>query len=671
MTREPSPPGVQASSCIRTETPSRRQKVPSGPLQFGGSYQVTDTYDALNRLSQRDSFNAAANWTFTRGYAYDALERLARINSASVGGSVSDHPQDDNYSYDNANNPTQINDTLLVDNYQQTCFSYDGLDRLTVAWTKSVNCNGYAATTAGGPAGFNQQYSYAADGVPTSVTNLGTATTYSTGDSVHPHAITGFGSNSYSYDTDGQQVTRTVGGVATTLSWDPLHHLYQSATSTATTRYVNAADGSRIARLDPDGSTTMWVAGNEIHVANGVATATRYYSMAGATIAQQTGSGMTWLASDGQNSRQLAVDATTATATRTYYLPYGAQRAGAQLLPTDQNFLGRVLDGSGLLQDGARYYDPSLGQFLTPDPLVNTTDSKTLDPYGYAANNPAAFADPTGMMNASMGGGGCGSLSISQCAAQELGDLSVADLLASGGGTDTGADKSTGPSTAGKAGGDAADIGVQAVNDTKDAPTGALNGIKDFFASLFGGAEAAACGSSCAATAAQTGSAPPLFGPEDTPDIPSGADIPLPFKFRGPKILLTGGGYIASLLLGGAFGKLGDLATARLATASDTWSIDVLSSSGSRIVGKDLTRAGQELAKHAGQGRFPVPAGSPSMISRVGQQQLDDILTSRGTRIEDITKGNFAGGRYYIAPDGRGAAFDSSGVFQYFGVFGP
>ena len=45
-------------------------------------------------------------------------------------------------------------------------------------------------------------------------------------------------------------------------------------------------------------------------------------------------------------------------------------------------------------------------------------------------------------------------------------------------------------------------------------------------------------------------------------------------------------------------------------------------------------------------------------------------ITYPGTRVEDITKGNFAGGRYYVAPDGRGAAFDSSGAFQYFGVFG-
>jgi hypothetical protein len=103
--------------------------------------------------------------------------------------------------------------------------------------------------------------------------------------------------------------------------------------------------------------------------------------------------------------------------------------------------------------------------------------------------------------------------------------------------------------------------------------------------------------------------------------------------------------------------------------ASDKWALDKLSSSGTRPISKDLTRAGHELSKHAGQGAFPVPKGSPSMISKTGQEQLDDILTAPGTRTEPITKGNFAGGRYYIAPDGRGAAFDPSGVFQYFGVY--
>jgi RHS repeat-associated protein len=56
--------------------------------------------------------------------------------------------------------------------------------------------------------------------------------------------------------------------------------------------------------------------------------------------------------------------------------------------------VGPVVDAeSGLQYLRARYYDPATAQFLTRDPMV----SKTQDPYGYAANNPVNYTDPTGL----------------------------------------------------------------------------------------------------------------------------------------------------------------------------------------------------------------------------------------------------------------------------------
>jgi RHS repeat-associated protein len=290
---------------------------------------------------------------------------------------------------------------------QQTCFTYDGLDRLIRGWTQNTNCDNWTNTTADGTAGFNEQYVYDADGVPTSLVDKGVPNPY-TADSAHPHAIAAYGNgttvnNTYSYDADGQQTTRTVNGVETDLSWDVLHHLHKSTSGTNTTEYVDGPDGTRIARQDPDGSTTVWVGGSELHIAAGVATETRYYTLGGATVAMRTASGVTWLTNDTQNSRQVVVNATTGDATRTYYTPYGAVRSGALPLPTDQGFLGHVLDSSGLVQDGARYYDPSIGQFLSPDPLVDTSTSIGLDAYGYAHDNPIAGIDPLGLMNQPVG----------------------------------------------------------------------------------------------------------------------------------------------------------------------------------------------------------------------------------------------------------------------------
>jgi RHS repeat-associated protein len=99
------------------------------------------------------------------------------------------------------------------------------------------------------------------------------------------------------------------------------------------------------------------------------------------------------------------------------------------------------------------------------------------------------------------------------------------------------------------------------------------------------------------------------------------------------------------------------------------WDVDALSASGSRSSIGGLTQAGRKLSQHGGQGALPRVSGAPSNINRLGQHQLDDILTNPKTIIRPITGGQFRGGRYYITPDGRGAAFDSRGVFQYFGTF--
>jgi RHS repeat-associated protein len=61
----------------------------------------------------------------------------------------------------------------------------------------------------------------------------------------------------------------------------------------------------------------------------------------------------------------------------------------------DYMFTGMEKDSnSGLLYFGARYYDPSIGRFITPDPMALNYPSLT--PYNYCANNPLIYTDPTG-----------------------------------------------------------------------------------------------------------------------------------------------------------------------------------------------------------------------------------------------------------------------------------
>jgi hypothetical protein len=50
----------------------------------------------------------------------------------------------------------------------------------------------------------------------------------------------------------------------------------------------------------------------------------------------------------------------------------------------------------GLVYLNARYYDPAASRFVSPDPVVNPSDPRTLDAYMYGANNPISFMDASG-----------------------------------------------------------------------------------------------------------------------------------------------------------------------------------------------------------------------------------------------------------------------------------
>ena len=84
------------------------------------------------------------------------------------------------------------------------------------------------------------------------------------------------------------------------------------------------------------------------------------------------------------------------TSMRGYYA-YGALRKRAGTIPTDRRFTGQREDATGLYYYGARYYDPQLGQFLSPDTLVpDPTMLIDYNRYLYARGNPLKYNDPTG-----------------------------------------------------------------------------------------------------------------------------------------------------------------------------------------------------------------------------------------------------------------------------------
>jgi RHS repeat-associated protein len=66
-------------------------------------------------------------------------------------------------------------------------------------------------------------------------------------------------------------------------------------------------------------------------------------------------------------------------------------------VPTDKLFTGQRLDGTGLYYYNARYYDPTIGRFISPDTVIqNPANPQCFNRYSYCLNNPLKYTDPSG-----------------------------------------------------------------------------------------------------------------------------------------------------------------------------------------------------------------------------------------------------------------------------------
>ncbi len=76
-------------------------------------------------------------------------------------------------------------------------------------------------------------------------------------------------------------------------------------------------------------------------------------------------------------------------------------------MPTDKLFTGQRLDGTGLYFYNARYYDATIGRFISADPAsIPAGATAALNHYSYAYNNPLKYTDPSGLFVMFMNGWG-------------------------------------------------------------------------------------------------------------------------------------------------------------------------------------------------------------------------------------------------------------------------
>lgn len=135
----------------------------------------------------------------TKVWEYDpATLRLTALR-AGVTGPWRDL-QDLSYIYDPAGNIVSLVDGVNAG--QRQCFRYDGLNRLTGAFTENSDCSAYNDEGVGA---YHHTYEYNAIGNITAYD--GNAYTYG---GAQPHAVTSAFGNTYAYDANGNQVIRVI-----------------------------------------------------------------------------------------------------------------------------------------------------------------------------------------------------------------------------------------------------------------------------------------------------------------------------------------------------------------------------------------------------------------------------------------------------------------------------
>jgi RHS repeat-associated protein len=346
-------------------------------LTYPDGETVSYTYNAAGQLSTVSGYVAAMTWspggqltsmTYANGtttsYSYDTNREW--LTAAKVTSGTATLYQA-SYGYNAGGLITTMSQG--TPGAASTNYSYDDLDRLA------------SATGAQ-----NQTFSYDAVGNITSNSLVGS---YSYADPAHKHAVTTAGAASYTYDANGN----TTSGAGRTLTWDGGNRLASVTQAAATTTFAYEPAGQRVKKVFGPNTTRYF--GDHVEDVNG--TLVKYYYAGPVLVARSAGGVKTWYHSDRLGSTRLITGATGTEARDYDYLPFGAQSSTGSAA-NERTFTGHVRDDStGLLYMNARYQDPTVGRFVSPDTEIPDLDEpQDINRYSYVRNNPVNNVDVTG-----------------------------------------------------------------------------------------------------------------------------------------------------------------------------------------------------------------------------------------------------------------------------------
>jgi len=308
-------------------------------------------------------------------YAYDNLSRLQSVLHQLAGSTIDGAT----YTVDNAGNRTAKTDQLaaVTSNY-----GYDPIYELM-----------------GVTQGTNTTESYTYDPVGNRLSSLGVSP-YSVNVS---NELTSIPNTVYSYDNNGNTLTSVTGSNTTTYAWD-----FENRLTSVT---LPGTGGTVSFKYDPFGR----------RIYKSSSSATSVYAYDGSDIVEETNSSGSVVARYAQGENIDEPLAMLRAGTTSYYHAdglgsitslssgsgsiaqtytfdsFGKQTASSGSLTSPFRYAGRELDGeTGLYFYRARYYDSSVGRFLSEDPIGVGVG---MNRYRYVSNAPTRFVDPYGLFS--------------------------------------------------------------------------------------------------------------------------------------------------------------------------------------------------------------------------------------------------------------------------------
>ena len=204
-------------------------------------------------------------------------------------------------------------------------------------------------------------------------------------DSAHAHAVTHLnGVQKYWYDQNGNQTKRILGSDTYDLAYDAENRLVEvKKNSVVMASFVYNGDGQRV-KQTLNSVTTVFI--GEYYQQTG-SSVTKYYTAGAQQIAVRASVGLRYVFADHLGSSSVTADASGGNVLRQLYTAWGTTRS-ANRVGTEYAFTGQFEYNSanelGLLFYRSRFFDNSLGRFISADSIVpNAFDPPSYDRYTY------------------------------------------------------------------------------------------------------------------------------------------------------------------------------------------------------------------------------------------------------------------------------------------------